>query len=397
MTRTELSQALNVPIPEHVWATYYPVIEAHSAILCSDALIDRLQNRFDLFGDYYKAVKEGYADLENDPARKLFLDIFSLYMRECTTAEAKLISYPAPAGTPASYMLPLLVHLPSVEQTYEQLTARGFTHEEAVHTLSAYKIYIWEVENHRDGFIGIPPGISCWMSQFTKGDIYYPGHGGLNFQIITLPKDEPYFLRNRKNGKIVPVFGSGVRFHRSGLVLGSAGAEDPEGSYTAEFAETAKEYIGYPVKNNLATNEKVSFSKEEWELALQPGDSVITTHIFWGSDFSPETVSLAFSEGQRMAREYFPEHHFKALRCFSWLMNPAINEALGEDAKLSQFSARFTRYPRISAAKAFFPYVFPGVNGDYQDYPENSRLQKALKQILLNGGHVHEFPGVILF
>ena len=397
MTCSELSQALNVQIPEQVWDRYYPVIDSCASELCSEALLDRLQDRFDLFGNYYEAVKEGFADLENDPARKLFLDVFSLYMRECTTAEAKAIPYPAPTGTPASHMLPLLVHLPSVEQTYAQLTSRGFTHAEAVHTLSAYKIYLWEVENHRDGFVGIPPIISCWMSQFTKGDMYYPGYGGLNFQIITLPKDEPYFLRSRESGKIIPVFGNGVRFHRSGLVLGSAGTEDEEGSYTTEFVETDKEYIGNPVNNNLASAETIRYSKEEWELVLQPGDSVITTHIFWGSDFTPDTVSKAFSEGQRMAREYFPEHQFKALRCFSWLMNPAINEALGEDAKLSQFSARFLRYPRISAAKAFFPYVFPSATGDYAQYPENSRLQKALKQILLDGGHVHEFPGVILF
>jgi len=397
MTCSELSQALNVQISEQVWERYFPLLNTCSSELCTEAMIDRLQDRFQLFGRYYTDVKEGFADLKNDPARKLFLDIFSLYMRECTVAEARAIPYPAPAGTPASHMLPLLVHLPSVEQAYDKLIARGFTHGEAVNTLSAYKIYLWEVENHRDGFIGISPAISCWMSQFTKGDMFYPGHGGINFQIITLPKDEPYFLRNRKTGKIQPVFGNSVRFHRSGLVLGSAGAEAPEGAFTAEFTETEKEYIGNPVENNLASAEAVHFSKDEWELALQPGDSVITTHIFWGSDFSPETVSLAFSEGQRMAREYFPEYSFKALRCFSWLMNPVINEALGKEAKLSQFSARFIRYPRISAAKAFLPYVFPGVSGDYAQYPENSRLQKVFKQILLDGGHIHEYPGVVLF
>lgn len=397
MTLQELTEVLQVQIPETVWNTYYPIAEERRHQLCTLALIDRLEQRFGLLGPYLKAVKEGFLDLEKDPARKLYLDIYSLYMRDCSLEEAKLFDYPKPNGTPGSYMLPLLVHLPSLEQTYANLTARGFTHEEAKHCLSIYRIYLWEMETHRDGFVGISGSISNWMSHSTKGQIYYPGIGGLNFQVNTIPENEPYFLRNRTTGELLPVFGNGVTFHRSGVLLGSAGAEDPRGAFTPVFSETALAYSANPVRNSRICPEPEVFPKSDWELVLQPGDWVISTHIFFGSDFTPETVDRAFAQGQRMAREYFPDYHIKAQRCSSWLMNPLINQALGEDAKLSRFSARFVRYPRLSSGKAFWSYVFPGAQTDPQSLPEASRLQKAFKQHLLSGGQIYEYSGILLF
>ena len=98
-----------------------------------------------------------------------------------------------------------------------------------------------------------------------------------------------------------------------------------------------------------------------------------------------------------MAREYFPELNIKAQRCSSWLMNPLINEALGENAKLSGFSSRFVRYPRQSVGEAFIRYVFPGMPAVYEDLPEDSRLQKAFKKHLLEGGKIYEYSGVLMF
>lgn len=397
MTHSQLSEALNVQIPEEVWNTYYPQLEARKNELCSLTLLEKLEEKFSLFGEYFEAVKEGFLDLENDPARKLYLDLYSLYMRDCSGDEAKRFDYPKPAGTPASNMLALLVHLPALELAEQELAKRGFSHEEIKHNFSIYRIYLWEVEKYRDGFIGIPPYISNWMSQFTKCEIYYPGHGGLNFQLLTIADHEPYFLQNRKTGELLPVFGNSIPFHVSGVVLGSAGAEDPEGSFVTEFKETENAYIGHPVRNIQIYREAEEFSKEEWELVLKPGDWVISTHIFFGADFTKEVVDLAFAEGQRMAREYFPEYNIKAQRCSSWLMNPLINEALGENAKLSGFSSRFVRYPRQSVGEAFIRYVFPGMPAVYEDLPEDSRLQKAFKKHLLDGGKIYEYSGMLMF
>lgn len=398
MTIQEFSEILNISVDAKLWQTYNPIPSARKNELCTDALLERLELRFGMFGEYFDAVKEGLADLENYPKAKQFMDMVSLYIRDCTTAEAKAIPYPDRTDTAALRMLPLLVHLPSVENLYDSLCQRGFTHEQACHTLSIYRIYLWETQMHRRGYVGITPFVSQWMSQFTKGEIYYPGIGGLNFQIYTLPGDEPYILRNRKTAEILPIFGNDVVFCKGGkAVLGSVGTEDPEESFTTHFYETENAYIGNPTRNCLVSPVREEFLKSEWELILRPGDNVITTHIFWGSDFSPDVVKRAFAEGQRIAKICFPECHIKAQRCCSWLMNPLINDSLGENSKLSQFSSMFVRYPRKSAGKTFVDYVFPGHYASYEELPENSSLQRAFKKHLLKGEYIYEYSGILVF
>lgn len=397
MTFEELTRALGVedhaPLPEG----YYPAPKEREAELCSLELIDRLHEKFALFGEYYEAVRQGFLDLENDPLRKAYLDSMSLYFKDSPLKLLRKVKYPLSVGTPASNMLPFLVHLPSVERTYEIYRERGFTHEEAMVSLKIFQIYIREEEHFRTRIVGVSRPISCWMSQFTKGEMFYLGCGGINFQPLCLSEKEPYVLRNKKTGALQPVFGVAFPVHKSGLPLGSAGAEEEEGSFLAEFEETETEYIGYPSDARRISLEKKAFSKEEWTLAAGPGDTVISTHIFWDADFSPETVEKAFSEGIAKAKACYPEYDFKALHCCSWLMSPEINDALGEKSKLSMFSARFTRYPKKSAGKLVFNYVFPGFSADsLEELPENTGLQRAFKKILLSGGQIYETSGLML-
>ncbi len=397
MTFEELTLALGVedhaPLPEG----YYPAPKERENELCSLELIDRLHEKFALFGEYYQAVREGFLDMKNDPMRKAYLDSMSLFFKDSPMKPLRKVKYPTSVGTPASNMLPFLVHLPSVERTYEIYRERGFTHEEAIASLEIFQIYIREEEHYRTRIVGISRPISGWMCQFTKGEMFYLGRGGLNFQPSRLNDKAPYFLRNNKTGALQPVFGTAFPVHKSGLPLGCAGATEEEGSFIAQFEETETEYIGYPSDARKISLEKKAFSKDEWTLVLGPGDDIISTHIFWDADFSPETVEKAFTEGVARAKACYPEYNFKALYCNSWLMSPEINDALGEKSKLSMFSARFTRYPAKSAGKAVFGYVFPGFSADsLEDLPEKTGLQRAFKKILLAGGHIFESPGLML-
>lgn len=51
----------------------------------------------------------------------------------------------------------------------------------------------------------------------------------------------------------------------------------------------------------------------------------------------------------------------------------------------------------IGAGKAFLDFVFPGQQVPYARLPENSRLQRAFKQHLLDGGQIYEYSGLLLF
>ena len=394
---SQLADVLGIEINAEALGGYCPIPQSRREELCSVALIDRLQARLDLFGEYYEDVKAGFADLENDPARLEYLDILSLYLKDCTAEEAKRIVCPPHCGTPASAMMPLLVHLPSIEGLYDDMRRRGFTHDEAKTSLGIYSIFMREEKLHRGGYVGVSPSISAWMALFTKGQLFYPGYAGLNFELHNIAHNDPYFLRHRRTGEIIAVCGELQTFHRSGLVLGSAGAEDEDGCFTALFEETEDAYIGNPVRNYRTLRERESFPKAEWELVLKPLDRVLGTHIFWDSDLTPEQVDRALSEAKRMGEQYFPECGFKGIYCSSWMMNPFIGEVLGKQSKIDGFASRFMRYHKKSAATLYRHFVFPGDYASDEELPETTTLQRAFKQRLLEGGYIYETPGVIIY
>lgn len=374
---------------------YWPIPQDRSDALCSAEMIHRLQQRFDLFGEYFQAVLEGFADLKNDSLRKAYLDVVSLYIQDATLAEIQKLPYPPNENTPASNMLPLLVHLPSVEAAYETYRSRGFDHGQALSSLQVYRIYLWEMVQHRAGFVGFTPDLSRWVSQFTMGLMFYPGLGGINFQPIALaPGQSPYYLENKTTGELLPVFGAGTTFHRSGLPLGSVGAEDPAGSFTPVFEETADAYWGNAVRNCLVCPQREAFPKADWALVLRPGDNVLATHIFFGSDFTPETLDLAMGQGWELALQCYPEYDLKAQYCKSWLLSPAIEESLGKTSKVSMFGARFVKFPVQSNGQAVFDFVFPGQDKTPETLPENTSLQRAIKKKLLGGGHIYVTAGI---
>lgn len=398
MNFEELSKSIGIDGHMFLPDGYFPAPSKRNDELCSLTLISRLQKKYNLFAEYYDAVKEGYNDLANDPLRKAYLDAVSLYLKDASLQESLKIKYPPSIDTPASNMLPLLVHLPSIETTYENYRKRGLDHEKALKCLSIYAIYLREEQNYRSKIIGISPVIASWFTRFTKCAIVYFGDYGFNFQPFKTPDDFPYILKDIKSGKYVCIFPQGYEVHKSGVPLGSKGAEDREEAFYTNFYETNDFYMGHIANPRHIDKKPQTFSKNEWELVLKAGDDVISAHIFWDSDFDPEKIDTALKNGVKNTVKAYPEYDFKGLYCQSWLMSPEINDALGDSSKLSKFSSRFTRFPCISAGTAVNHYVFPNNLGDKtENFDEKTSLQRAIKSKLLNGKYVYDTCGIIPF
>lgn len=391
---SEIAQVFQITKYPAALEQYWPIPVKRQNELCSLQLMDRLQKRYNLFGRYYEAVKEGFEGLSSH--QRAYLDAVSLFIKDRSLEEVRKLPYPDNAGTPASNMLPFLVHLPAIEDAYEAYRARGFSHEEALLSLDAFKAYLWEMEQYRAGYVGLTPDLSRWVSQFTKAMMFYSGIGGISFQPIPLdPSQSPYYLKNKNTGEILPVFGHNIAMHKSGIPLGSAGAEDPQGAFTPEFKETEDAYWGNPVRDCLVSSQQERFDKAQWSLFISPGDHILATHIFFGSDFTPEVLDQALAKGWDMAQKYYPEFQFKAQYCRSWLLCPALADILGESSKVAMFGNRFVRFPIFSLGQAVFEFVFPGFQGKPEDLPEKTSLQRKIKAKLVAGGHIYVVAGLI--
>ena len=128
---------------------------------------------------------------------------------------------------------------------------------------------------------------------------------------------------------------------------------------------------------------------------IYPADTrVLNVHIPAGGKLTPEAVEDSLGQALSFFRMYYRQE-YELLRCRSWLLSPAMEELLGENSNIRQFKDRFAIYDTQPFRQAE-ERVFGKILDDPADYPEETSLQKALKQHLISGGKADMGCGVIL-
>lgn len=373
---------------------YVARIEERKDELCSLALIEKLQEKFKLFGTYYDLVVEAWKDMEKSADKRAWLDVACLYFKDSDLYHTRRCPYPKPDNTPSGDFYPLFILLPCVERAHDKYLERGFSDEEVQDLFQEFAVCLELTETqylHRPGLIA---GYFDWLNLYIHTTIFK--YGCLNFEFR---KQNAFsvVLRNKKTGELMPL-AKDMKYHACGLPLGSAGAKEEEGSFTPTFTETDDAFIGHPTVEWRVSKETRTYPKAEWEVFAQYPDRLIGIHIPRKTNFSPEAVSAALEGARKIAKERYPEFEPKSFFCASWLLEPALNEILGDKAKISSFSSRFTRFPNIvSGGRSVFGYVFPAGWKDYSTLPEDSSLQRGLKAHYLAGKFVYDFSGYIPF
>ncbi|MBQ3075203.1 MAG: hypothetical protein IJC26_03960, partial [Clostridia bacterium] len=389
MNLTEAAEKLEVEIPEEMKTFAFSARE-----LCNESLVDSLQARFDLFGSYFSLIKKALAEIPNDGAMRLWLNCAAEYYLHCDHDHARDLPVPTPDGSLARDFLPLMVMLPSVDAAYEIYRKRGFSHKDAARFLGCIKLNLFIVETRILGRPALTETYFRWLAHYLKGTIF--DLGGLNFELKKYPKTACY-LRNKQSGEIA-ILSLRERIHRSGMPLGSAGYEEEEGSFSTHFEENDTSFIGNPVKSYLVQREREVFPKDRWERFLSPGDDVVNVHIPRNTDLSPDKIRQAYKDAKAVVAKSYPEYDPKTFICSSWLMDPTLTDILGKESRISQFAAPFLRHPNKSAGKEIFSFVFrPRDAEDLSSLPENTRLERALKKMYLNGEYIYAFTGMLPF
>ena len=141
MNFLESAEKLGITIPEDAEGLEFP-----AATLCTEKLIDSLQKKFDLFGEYCLLVKKALVEIEKDEVMTTWLNFAARYYQSANHDQARDLPVPDPDGSLARDFLPLMVLLPSVDAAYEIYRNRGFSHEESVSFLKCVKLNISIVE-----------------------------------------------------------------------------------------------------------------------------------------------------------------------------------------------------------------------------------------------------------
>ncbi len=360
---------------------------------CDIALIDRLQTEYDIFGEFYDAVKQAAQTINEDPFRSAWVKTAATYAMDRTMKQAEDITMPKTDGTLAGDFLPLYILLPMIPVSIDDYKSRGFAGEDLENILKEYKISI-RIVQRQTGRPGIDQTYYGWLMIFAKAEIFCTM--GLQFQIYNLSK-MALWLRNRQTGLVVPLMLRG-EFHCSGVQqLGSKGYEDAEGSICPDFSEDEQNFYGYGVFDNVMSTQRQTFSKNVWECVGRPGDVCFNIHVPRGSDISRATVLAACADAKNIAARRYPElPEMRLVLGISWLLNPKLREIQGEQARTTQFMECFTKYPnRDVDGSSMIKFVFGKAYEDYNDLPEDTSLQRKMKALYLSGGCLHKYTGTI--
>ena len=280
MTFRQIADALGVATyPEALDKVYE---QENKVNICDLELIDRLQKEYDLFGEYYEDVVRGAKAVAESPLHLAWGSTVATYNMAVTTVpEMTAVPTPESDGTPAGDMMPMLQLIPLVPGSVEEYRRRGFDDKTIYDLLRTYQGGIRTVHK-RVGRPGLNRMYYNWNCLYTKAMLFR--YGGFNFEVKRMPKKAIY-LKNRQDGTMIPVMTGGT-YHASGMVLGSAGFENAEGSFEAAFQETDAYFYGHRSVNGFVSAQAEYFQKADWECVLRGGEDMVGVHIPRATDMS---------------------------------------------------------------------------------------------------------------
>ena len=133
----------------------------------------------------------------------------------------------------------------------------------------------------------------------------------------------------------------------------------------------------------------------EYELTTHDGKTVVSLHIPTDVDLRPEVLRPSMKTGLAEFYRLFPEHRGKKVYCHSWLLSPLLKDFLPEGSNILRFQELFDMAPEGTPGNDVLLWVFKNPKLPKADYPENTSLQRKLKQFFLDGGQFVEGLGYL--
>lgn len=400
ITLEELAKKVNCAKYPARWNDVYDSVmddfEKNGCPLTDPAYYDALHEKYDVFVNYLDTYKEAAALVGKNEYLSRFLALIVKMLSgtpDEIKADLKEFSQPKmPDGSNdfATDMLTGLAICSQVPYHYNKLKERNYPDDIIIENLRLPEKGVPHYAVRHNGALGY--GLIEWFQKAINGNLFRINR--LEIEMFAKYGAKAKVFRN-ENGECVTL-AHDLAVHRSGNALGSTCYEDEDGSYIATVTETETEWIGHLFDaRGLVKGEKVTLKKSEWILALENGDPVISLHIPADGRLAPVLVDATIEDAKQFIAKYLPEFKYKAFSCHSWLLDPQLEDLLGEDSNIAKFGKRFIRQTGKSGGGAVFSFVFldPHAKDDLDSLPENTRLTKSLKYHYLDGKCIYETFG----
>lgn len=122
----------------------------------------------------------------------------------------------------------------------------------------------------------------------------------------------------------------------------------------------------------------------EYEMMEEDGEKKISLHIPADAVLAEGNIEIV----RGFLAKYYPEYEDAKIFCDSWLLAPALQKLLPESSSILQFQKQFRVLRVDEESVGCLDWVYGSHDWKYEDLPENTTLQKNMKQYLLSGGKI---------
>ncbi|MGN1349245.1 MAG: acyltransferase domain-containing protein [Acutalibacteraceae bacterium] len=130
-------------------------------------------------------------------------------------------------------------------------------------------------------------------------------------------------------------------------------------------------------------------------LPVGVNEKVIYIHIPQGEKLAFEACRESLKEAESFFAETFPDYAFRYYFCESWLLFEKNIDFMKSDSNIIRFQSLFDCVYSVNDERQALERIFSAKTEKIDGYPENTSLQKAAKEYILNGNRLGMGVGVI--
>ncbi|MBQ2719684.1 MAG: hypothetical protein IJF73_06410 [Clostridia bacterium] len=398
MSIEELFASLGIDTPPVRWGEFYDEVMAdfdkHGCPLTDPEYYERLHAEYDVFPRYLDVFKEAAAAVGRREDLSRYLALLAYAISDRTKAYNNLASFtppkpPAGEHDLATDMVTALATASMIPYAHRVMTERGIPADMVLCSLRSIEGSVGTYAERNGGHPGFH--LIGWHQRTIDGNLYIVG--SLQIEVFATFGALATVYRNAAGDSLA--LAEGITLHRDGYALGAHGFLDEEGAWTANVTETEDAYVGYPYdERGYVQKTPVTLKKSEWSVAIRHGDPIVSLHIPKGTDLKDESITETMVKIRAFCAEYFPDYAYRGFYCYSWMMDPQLDEMLGEHTNIVKFRRRYHPMTYKSAGHGVFGFIFqkPDMNFSLDDLPETTTLERKLKAHYKNGGAIYEMP-----
>ncbi len=204
--------------------------------------------------------------------------------------------------------------------------------------------------------------------------------------------------RNRKTNKVVALRHKGEEFRRDGQINGINNVFDEAGKFISIWEENDLIIKANQINPmGFVEREPITINKNEWQVALKDGDTLLALHIPSGPGYIPERLKSSMNLALEFYNTYFPEFLIKGFWSESWLYDTRLSLILDNvTSNIIKVQNQLYKYP-IDEGDSMLRYeAFGDEKADPTKIELKTSLQKAAAAYMKTGARFNTLSMVVL-